>query len=68
MASGVMVGVLKEQHTDHLVLSDTARIPLPAGLIVEQFGVGTRITIIYRRERGGRIIVERVTRSDGSLL
>jgi hypothetical protein len=68
MASGVMVGVIKEQHADHLVLSDTARIPLPAGLIVEQFGAGTRITIIYRREYGGRIIVESITRSSGSLL
>jgi hypothetical protein len=68
MASGVMVGILKEQHPDHLVLSDTARIPLPDGLIVEQFGAGTRVTIIYRRESGGKIIVQSITRNAGSLL
>ena len=67
-SSGVMVGVLKEQHADHLVLSDGARVPLVHGLIVEQFSAGTRVTIIYRRESGGRIVVQRITRSPGSLL
>ena len=58
-----MVGVLKEQHADHLVMSDGARIPLPAGLIVEQFGAGTRVTITYSRESGGEIIVQSIQRS-----
>ncbi len=66
-SSGVMVAVLKEQHPDHLILSDTARIPLPAGLIVEQFAAGTRVTIIYRRESGGKIIVQSITRNASSL-
>jgi hypothetical protein len=58
-----MVGVLNEQHADHLVLSDTALIPLPAGLIVEQFDAGTHVTITYLRERGGTILVQSITRS-----
>lgn len=62
-ASGVMVGILKEQHADHLVMSDGSRIPLPAGLIVEQFAAGARVTITYGRERGGEIIVQSITRS-----
>jgi hypothetical protein len=65
-SSGVMVGILKEQHADHLVMSDTARIPLPDGLSVEQFATGTRVTITYLRESGGKIIVQSITRSAGS--
>jgi hypothetical protein len=58
-----MVGVVKEQHADHIVLSDSARIPLVKGLIVEQFGAGTRVTITYSRESGGEIIVQSIQRS-----
>jgi hypothetical protein len=58
-----MVGVLREQHADHLVLSDGSRIPLAAGLSVEQFGAGTRVTITYSRESGGEMIVQSITRS-----
>ena len=61
--AGVILGILKEQHADHLVMSDTARIPLPHGLIVEQFSAGTRVTITYRRESGGKIIVQSIKRN-----
>ena len=60
---GVMFGSLKEQHADHIVLSDSTRIPLADGLVLEQFGSGTRVTITYRRDRGGEMVVESVQRS-----
>jgi hypothetical protein len=65
MVSGVMVGVLKEQHADHIVLSDSTRIPFAEGLILEQFGAGTRVTITYSRESGGEMIVQSIKRSGG---
>ena len=60
---GVMFGSLKEQHADHIVLSDSTRIPLADGLVLEQFGSGTRVTITYRRDRGGEMVVESIQRS-----
>jgi hypothetical protein len=65
MVSGIMVGVLKEQHPDHIVLSDSTRIPLAEGLILEQFGAGTRVTITYSRDSEGEMIVESIKRSEG---
>lgn len=63
VSSGILVGVLKEQHRDHLLLTDSTRISLPAGLIVERFGPATRITILYSRDGGAEIVVQSVTRS-----
>ena len=60
---GVMFGSLKEQHADHIVLSDSTRIRLADGLVLEQFGSGTRVTITYRRDRGGEMVVESIQRS-----
>ena len=48
----------QEQHADHIVLSDSTRIPLADGLVLEQFGSGTRVTITYRHDRGGEMVVE----------
>ena len=58
-----MVGILKEQQAHHIVLSDSTRIRLAEGLVLEQFGSGTRVTITYRRDRGGEMIVESIQRS-----
>lgn len=63
MVSGVVVGVLKEQHPDHLLLTDSTRISLPEGLIVERFGPATPITILYRRDGAAEMVVQSVTRS-----
>jgi hypothetical protein len=34
MVSGIVVGILKEQHSDHIVLTDASRVSLPEGLVV----------------------------------
>ena len=64
MVSGVLIGILKEQHADYLILGDIARIPLPAGLILEQFDSGTLVTIDYNRDSGGEIVVQSMKRSN----
>jgi hypothetical protein len=63
MASGIMVGVLKEQHANHIVLGDNIHIPLPDGLAVERFTSGTPVTITYGYDRGGQMIVEGIKRT-----
>jgi hypothetical protein len=68
VSSGIMVGVLKEQHPDHLLLSDSTHISLPEGLIVEGFAPGARITILYRREDAAGMVIQGVTHSAPSHL
>jgi hypothetical protein len=68
MVSGIMVGVLKEQHPGHLLLADRRRISLPEGLIVDRFGPATPITILYSRDGAAEMVVQSVTRSTTSHL
>ena len=56
--AGVILGILKEQHADCIVLGDGMRIPLAAGLTLESFPSGTGVTVIYSRESGGRIVAQ----------
>ena len=57
MAPGVLVGILKEQNADYIVLGDNVPIPLQAGLILEQFATGFRVTIDYDRDSAGGMVV-----------
>jgi hypothetical protein len=64
MVSGVLLGILKQQHADYLVLGVVgAPIPLPAGLILERFDPGTLVTINYSRDSGGEMVIESMKRS-----
>jgi len=63
MVSGVLLGILKQQHADYLVLGVGAPIPLPAGLILERFDPGTLVTINYSRDSGGEMVIESMKRS-----
>ncbi len=46
MVSGIMLAVLKEQHADSIVLSDSTYVPLPEGLIVERITSGSFSTVV----------------------
>jgi hypothetical protein len=61
MASGMMYGNLKEQHADHIVLSEHTRVRLADGLELEPLSVGARIAITYHRNPDGEIVAETVT-------
>jgi hypothetical protein len=59
-----MFAILKEQHPDHIVLSDSTRMPLAVGLILDRFFSGSRVTITYSRDGdGGEMIVQSVNSS-----
>lgn len=51
MVCGITVGVLKELHADHIVLSDSSCIPFAEGLVADQIAPGSRITIVYKSKR-----------------
>jgi hypothetical protein len=61
MALGMMYGILKEQHANHLVLTESTRIQLADGLRLKEFGVGARVAITYHRNPEGEIVAETVT-------
>jgi len=61
MALGMMFGILKEQHADHIVLSESTRIRLADGLKLERLGIGERVAITYRRDAAGEIVAQSVT-------
>lgn len=64
MVSGIMLAVLKEQHADSIVLSDSTYVALPEGLVVERITSGSRVVILYSRsDDGGGMVVLSVTRS-----
>ena len=59
-----MFAILEEQHPDHIVLSDSTRLPLAVGLILERFLAGSRVTITYSRDGDrGEMVVQSVKSS-----
>lgn len=63
MVSGISVGILKEQHSEHIVLGDSSRVQLPNGLVLERFPSGSSVTILYSRDDAGEMVVQSITRS-----
>jgi hypothetical protein len=63
MVSGISVGILKEQHSDHIVLGDSSRVQLPNGLVLERFPSGSSVTILYNRDDAGEMVVQSITRT-----
>jgi hypothetical protein len=57
MVSGIVVGILKEQHSDHIVLADASRVPFPDGLVPEHLPSGSSVTILYSRDGAGEMVV-----------
>lgn len=64
--SGITVGILKAQHSDHIVLTDASRVSLPDGLVLERFPSGSSVTIRYSRDGAGEMVVKSITRSSMS--
>ena len=63
MVTGVMVGRIREQHADHIVLLDSTRLSLAIGLSLEQFDPRDLVTITYGRDSGGEMVAQSITRS-----
>jgi len=68
MVSGIVIGILKEQHPDHIILSDSSRVRLPDGLVLERFPSGCSVTVLYSLGGAAEMIVQSITRSATSNL
>ena len=68
MVSGIVVGVLKEQHPDHIILTDASRVSLPDGLVLEHLPSRSSVTIRYSRDGAGEMVVKSITWSATSHL
>ena len=68
MVSGIVIGILKEQHSDHIVLADASRVPFPEGLVPEHLPSGSSVTILYSRDSAGEMVVKSITQSATSHL
>jgi hypothetical protein len=58
MVSGILIGILKEQHADYIVLGDNIRRLLPAGLTLDRIESGALVSIDYIRDGGGEMVVQ----------
>jgi hypothetical protein len=63
MVTGVLVGRIKEQHSGHIILSDSSRLSLAKGLSWQRFHPEELVTITYERDSDGGMIVRSITRS-----
>ena len=64
MAGGVVVGVLRERHPDHIILRDGTKIFLPAKLASSEFAIGTGLTVSYTIKKHGIRVADNIWRCD----
>jgi len=60
MGGGVVVGVLRERHQDHIVLDDGTKIFLTDKQTASGIGLGTPLTVAYTAKRDGRKIADNI--------
>jgi len=63
MVSGIVIGILKEQHSDHIILTDSSRIQLPEGMALERFPSGCRVTVLYSRNDATEMVLQSIART-----
>jgi hypothetical protein len=64
MAGGVIVGVLRERHADHIVLRDGTQVFLSAKQSANKFAIGTSLTVAYTVKKGGKKMADDIWRCD----
>jgi hypothetical protein len=63
MAGGVIVGILRERHADHIVFRDGTRVFLSAKQSASEFAIGISLTVAYTLKKDGRKIADNIWRS-----
>ena len=64
MAGGVIVGVLRERHADHIVLRDGTRVFISVKQAATEFVIGTSLTVAYTVKKGGKKMADDIWRCD----
>ena len=62
MAGGVVVGILRERHPDHIVLRDGTQVFLTAKQAASQFALGISLTVAYTVKKDGRKLADNIWR------
>ncbi len=60
MAGGVMVGILRERHKDHIVLDNGTKIFLTDKQTASGLKTGTSLTVAYTAKSDGRKIADNI--------
>jgi hypothetical protein len=60
MAGGVMIGILREYHKDHIVLEDGTKIFLTEKQTASGLNPGTSLTVSYTAKSGGRKVADNI--------
>jgi hypothetical protein len=60
MAGGVMIGVLRECHEDHIVLANGTKIFLTSKQSAGGLSPGTSLTVAYTAKRDGRKVADNI--------
>jgi hypothetical protein len=60
MAGGVIVGTLREQHKDHIVLDNGTKIFLTSKQTAGGLSLGTSLTVAYTAKRDGRKVADSI--------
>jgi hypothetical protein len=63
MAGGVIVGILRERHADHIIFRDGTRVFLTAKQSATEFAIGISLTVAYTLKKDGRKMAEDIWRS-----
>lgn len=64
MPGGVLVGILRVRHADHLVLHDGTQVFLTGKQTAREFPIGTSLTVAYTLKKDGKKIVDIIWRTD----
>jgi hypothetical protein len=62
MAGGVIIGILRERHADHIILGDGTRVFLNAKQSASDFAIGITLTIAYTLKKDGRKVADDIWR------
>lgn len=60
MAGGVIVGILRERHQDHIVLDNGTKIFLTDKQTAGRLTPGTSVTVAYTAKRDGRKVADNI--------
>lgn len=64
MAGGVLVGILRERHADHIILRDGTQVFLTGKETAREFAIGTSLTVSYTLKKDGKKVVDNIWRTE----
>ena len=60
MAGGVVFGILRERHKDHILLADGTKIFLTDKQTASGINPGTSLTVAYTAKKDGRKVADNI--------